>query len=91
MDEVRRPSAASTREGDPGVWVTKVNEFIGSSPEGFEAAAFEVIKRANWTLRGITGVEILSKSVKVQDDVILEYRVALRLLFDMAPESDLHW
>ena len=73
------------------MWVSKVNEFIGSSPKGFEAAAFEVIDRANQTLRGITGVEILDKSVKVEDDAIVEYRVKLRLLFDMAPESELHW
>jgi flavin-binding protein dodecin len=73
------------------VWVSKVNEFIGSSPEGFEAAALEVVVRANRTLRGITGIEILDKSVKVQDGAVMEYRVNLRLLFDMAPESDLHW
>jgi flavin-binding protein dodecin len=73
------------------VWVSKVNEFIGSSPEGFEAAALEVVVRANRTLRGITGIEILDKCVKVQDGAVMEYRVSLRLLFDMAPESDLHW
>jgi flavin-binding protein dodecin len=82
---------ASTREGDESVWVSKVNEFIGSSTEGFEAAAAEVVERANRTLRGITGVEILDKSVKVQDDAVVEYRVNLRLIFDMAPASELHW
>ena len=73
------------------MWVGKVNEFIGSSPAGFEAAAGEVVERANRTLRGITGIEVLEKSVQVQDDAIVEYRVRLRLLFDMAPESELHW
>lgn len=73
------------------MWVSKVNEFIGSSPEGFEAAAAAVVERANQTLRGITGVEILEKRVKIQDDAVVEYRVSLRLLFDMAPESELHW
>lgn len=73
------------------MWVSKVNEFIGSSPRSFEAAALEVIERADRTLRGITGIEILDKSVKVHDDAIVEYRVKLRLLFDMAPESELHW
>ncbi len=73
------------------MWVGKVNEFIGSSPEGFEAAACEVVARANRTLRGITGIEVLEKSVKVRDDAVVEDRVMLRLLFDMAPESELHW
>lgn len=71
--------------------VAKVNEIIGSSPESFEAAAREVVKRANRTLRGITGVEIVEKRVKVEDDRIVEYRVRLRLAFDMAPETVLHW
>ena len=89
--EIQRASGTSTREGDDSVWVSKINEFIGSSSEGFEDAALEVVERANRTLRGITGIEILDKSVKVQDGEVVEYRVKLRLLFDMAPESDLHW
>ena len=73
------------------MWISKVNEFIGSSPEGFEQAAQSVVTRANHSLRGITGVEVLSKRVKVEGDRIVEYRVALRLVFDMAPESEVHW
>jgi flavin-binding protein dodecin len=73
------------------MWVSKVNELIGSSPEGFEKAAQQVLARANRTLRGITGIEVVNKRVKVEGDRIVEYRVRLRLLFDMAPETDLHW
>lgn len=73
------------------MWVSKVNELIGSSPEGFEAAARSVVARANRTLRGIKGIELLDKRVKVTDGRIVEYRVRLRLVFDMAPESVLHW
>jgi flavin-binding protein dodecin len=69
------------------MWVSKVNELIGSSPEGFEAAASEVVVRANRTLRGITGIEVLDRSIKVRDSQIVEYRVRLRLLFDLAPET----
>ena len=71
--------------------VSKVNELIGASPRGFEEAAKEVIARANRTLRGITGIEVIEKRVKVKDDGIAEYRVRLRLVFDMAPETVLHW
>jgi flavin-binding protein dodecin len=71
--------------------ISKVSELIGASPEGFEAATCHVVERAQRTLRGVTGVELLEKSVKVEDDRVVEYRVRLRLLFDLAPRADLHW
>ena len=73
------------------MWVAKVNELIGSSPHSFEDAARQVIARANRTLRGITGIEVVEKRVKVDAQAIVEYRVRLRLHFDMAPETGLHW
>jgi flavin-binding protein dodecin len=73
------------------MWVAKKSELIGSSPLGFEEAARAVVERANRTLRGITGIEIVEKRVKVEGDSIREYRVRLRLSFDMAPETVLHW
>ena len=72
------------------MWVSKVSELIGSSQDGFEAATALVVERANRTLRGITGVELLEKRIKVREERILEYRVRLRLLFDLAPRADLH-
>ena len=73
------------------MWVSKVNELIGSSPESFEEAARQVLARASRTLAGITGIEIVEKRVKVEGDKIVEYRVRLRLSFDMAPDAALHW
>lgn len=73
------------------MWVSKVSEIIGSSPTSFEDAARTVLTRANRTLRGITGIEILDKRLKVEDGAITEYRVRLRLSFDMAPRSESHW
>ena len=73
------------------MWVAKVNEIIGSSPDGFEAAAAAVLERANRTLRGITAIEVVDKRVKIEPEGIREYRVRLRLSFDMAPETVLHW
>lgn len=73
------------------MWVSKVNELIGSSPESFEEAARSVLARANRTLRGITGIEVIEKRVKIVDGRIDEFRVRLRLTFDMAPETALHW
>jgi flavin-binding protein dodecin len=73
------------------MWVSKVSEIIGSSPSSFEAAAESVLLRANRTLRGITGIEVVEKSLKIKADVITEYRVRLRLSFDMAPRTESHW
>jgi flavin-binding protein dodecin len=66
------------------MWVSKVNELIGSSPDSFEAAAREVVSRAQRTLRGINGIQVI-------DDEISEYRIRLRLSFEIAPETVLHW
>ena len=73
------------------MWVSKVNELIGSAPDGFEAAACEVVERADQTLRGITGIEIRDRSVKVENNEIVEYRIRVRLLFDLAPEDMLRF
>ena len=73
------------------MWISKVSEIIGSSPTSFEDAATRVVSRADRTLRGITGIEVLAKTVKVVDDEVSEYRVRLRLVFDVALPADTHW
>jgi hypothetical protein len=61
--------------------VARVTEIIASSPEGFREAAEEGLTRAAKTLRGITGLEVTDKSVKVERGQIVEYRVSLRIIF----------
>jgi dodecin len=73
------------------MWISKVSELIGSSPVSFEEAARQVVLRASRTLRGITGVHVVDKRVKIEDGRIAEYRVRLQLSFEMAPERELHW
>jgi flavin-binding protein dodecin len=73
------------------MWISKVSELIGSSPVSFEEAARQVVLRANRTLRGITGFQVVEKRVKIEDGRIAEYRVRLQLSFEMAPERELHW
>ena len=58
-----------------------MTEIIASSPEGFKEAAEEGLARAAKTLRGITGLEIVDKRVKVERGHIVEYRVGLRVIF----------
>ena len=63
------------------MWVSKVNELIGSSPDGFEEAARCVLARANQTLRGITGTKVLEEKARVEDGVIVEYLVTMQVIF----------
>ena len=71
--------------------VAKVNQLIGSSTESFEDATRQVVARANRTLRGITGVRVVEKRIKVEDGRQAEFRVRLQLTFEMAPATELHW
>ena len=73
------------------MWISKVSEIIGSSPTSFEDATRSVIARANRTLLGMTGIEVVDKRLKVEDGTITEYRVRLRLIFDIAPRIESHW
>jgi hypothetical protein len=61
--------------------VARVTEIRASSPEGFQEAVLEGVKRAAKTLRGITGLEVLDKRVKVERGKIVEYRVDMKLIF----------
>ena len=73
------------------MWISKVSQIIGSSPVSFEDAAQSVVARANRTLRGITGFDVVEKRLKVEDGGVTEYRVQLQLHFDVAPHTEPHW
>ena len=74
------------------MWVSKHNEFITSSSMSFEDALGALVSRANRTVRGITGVEVLGKRMDVAEDGTLQYRLRARLILDVAaPEGTLHW
>jgi len=64
-----------------GMAVARVTEIIASSPDGFREAVEEGLSRATRTLRGITGLEVLNKRVKVERGLIVEYRVELKIVF----------
>jgi hypothetical protein len=61
--------------------VARVSEIRASSPEGFREAVLEGLRRATKTLRGISGVEVTQKRVKVKDGKLVEYRVDLKIVF----------
>ena len=61
--------------------VARVTEVIAASPVSFEEAIKVGFKRANRTLRGITGMRVLDQTVSVQDEKIVEYRIRLVVIF----------
>ena len=61
--------------------VARVTEIRASSPDGFHEAVHEGLARAAKTLRGITGLEVLDKRVKVAQGKIIEYRVDMKIIF----------
>jgi flavin-binding protein dodecin len=66
---------------DGAMAVARVTEIIASSPDGFREAVEEGMMRAARTIRGITGLEVLSKRVKVERGQIVEYRVDMKITF----------
>ena len=61
--------------------VARVTEVIAGSPISFDEAIKAGFKRANKTLRGITGMRVLEQRVSVKDHEINEYRVRLEVIF----------
>jgi flavin-binding protein dodecin len=61
--------------------VARITEIVASSPEGFREAVEDGLARAARTLRGITGLEVTGKRVKVERGLIVEYRVDMRITF----------
>ncbi len=61
--------------------VARVTQAISESPKSFEDALQVGFKRATETLRGITGLRILEKRVKVKDNKIAAYRVRFEVIF----------
>ncbi len=61
--------------------VARVSEIIASSREGFREAVEDGVARASRTLRGLTGLEVIRKTVKVEKGLITEYRVEMKVIF----------
>ena len=61
--------------------IARVSEIIAASPISFEEAIKAGFKRANRTLRNITGLRILEQRVSVENGEIKEYRVRMEVIF----------
>jgi hypothetical protein len=61
--------------------VARVSRVISSSTKGFQDAVDAAVKRAQKTLRGLTGGEITAQKVKIENGKITEYRIEMDLMF----------
>ena len=61
--------------------VARVTKITSSSPNSFQDAVDEGLKRASSSLRGITGLEVISQKAKVENGVISEYRATIEVTF----------
>ena len=63
--------------------VLKVIEVLASSPESWEDATRNAVKSASKTLKGIKSVNVQNQSVVVKDGDVVEFRVNLKLTFEV--------
>ena len=61
--------------------VARVTKITASSPNGFEDAVNEGLSRASKTVRGITGLEVVSHKAKVENGKVAEFRVTMEMTF----------
>jgi flavin-binding protein dodecin len=61
--------------------VARVTQVIGASPHSWEDAVRNALERANRTLRGITGIEVLKENAAVENGRIAEYRAMVQVTF----------
>ena len=61
--------------------IARVTKVTASSPIGFQNAVEDGLTRASISLRGITGLEVLSQKAKVEDGRIVEYRATMEVTF----------
>jgi hypothetical protein len=61
--------------------VAKVSEITATSSKGFEDAIQKGIKRADKTLKNVTGAWIADQEVEIEKGRVMNYRVRMRVTF----------
>jgi dodecin len=70
--------------------VAKVIQLIGSSDKSFSDAVKVAVQQASSTIRGITGVDVVSSQAKVENNEITEYRVTVDIAFGIERDEDVN-
>ena len=59
----------------------KVIEVIGVSPEGFDDAVQQAVRKASESVKSITGVDVVSMSGHVEDGRVTQFTATVKLAF----------
>lgn len=70
--------------------VAKVIQLVGSSDKSFSDAVRVAVDQASSTIRGITGVDVISSQAMVSDGKITEYRVTVNIAFSIERSEDVN-
>ena len=68
--------------------VAKVIQLVGNSDESFSDAVRVAVAQASETIRGITGVDVVSSQATVSDGNITQYRVTVNIAFGIERSQD---
>ncbi len=61
--------------------VARVTKITASSSRGWQDAVNVGLKRANKTIRGITGLHVVEQKARIEKGKITEYRVTMEITF----------
>ena len=61
--------------------VARVTKLTAASPRSWQDAVQEGLKRANKTLRGITGLHVVEQKAHIEKGKITEYRITMEITF----------
>ena len=61
--------------------VVKVIELVGSSTEGWQEAAEDILTEAAKTVRHIVGMDIVGWTAKIEKNKIVSYRANVKIAF----------
>jgi len=63
--------------------VLKIIEVIGCSPEGWDEAGAEALKRACKTVKHIQAMEVTGMSADIKDGGIINYKTTVKISFEV--------
>jgi dodecin len=76
-----RGAGATPEDTIPMADVVKVIELVGNSPNSFSDAVKSAVATASETIRGITGVDVISSNAAVENGEITQYKVQVKIAF----------
>src|SRR5262245_18758990 len=76
-----RPAEPHNRDRRCAMAVARVTTIIGSSPKGWQDAVGEALKRANKTLRNLTGIRVLEQTARIEKGKVTEFRSMIEVSF----------